>query len=163
MDSKGLLLKLTLEELSTEGVSTDIQTFEGRKNVQKSLYLLQEENLPYGYYFGWYLRGPYSTGLTEDYFRVFENERDKYKNLAQGKTLADAIVKIIRHMVSQLASKDQRLPDQLEAAASARFIMKNESLDPESSVAELHRRKPGLRFDEDRVMRYLGSLAGMSR
>lgn len=45
--------------------------FDDRLILQKVVYLLQESGLEMGYRYHWYLRGPYSTGLTDDaYFLV---------------------------------------------------------------------------------------------
>lgn len=162
MDSKGLLLRLTLDALRDAGVFTNIDNLEGRKNVQKSLYLLQENRLPYGYFFGWYLRGPYSSGLANDYFKVAEDQSDRYTKLAKDKTLSESIRDKIKQLVSLLKSDNWQLKDQLEAAASARFIMVSESRDAQSSVAELRKRKPGLPFDEGKVLACLNSLEPVS-
>jgi uncharacterized protein YwgA len=50
----------------------NMQTFDNRLLFQKRVYLLQELfEIPLGYMFGWYIRGPYSSELTRD---GFENE-----------------------------------------------------------------------------------------
>src|SRR2546421_10312433 len=69
MDSRLILLKLFLDEL---GVPDDIATVDDRKRVQKAVYLGQRSGLNLGYRFGWYLMGPYSPGLTKDYFALSE-------------------------------------------------------------------------------------------
>jgi uncharacterized protein YwgA len=49
-----------------------MQSFGDRLLFQKRIYILQELfDIPIGYEFGWYIRGPYSSELTRD---GFENE-----------------------------------------------------------------------------------------
>ena len=48
-----------------------MQTFESRLIFQKRVYFLQEFGIPFGYSFGWYIKGPYSSELADD---GFENE-----------------------------------------------------------------------------------------
>jgi len=60
-------LALILEHLT---VPIDLQTFSNRLNVQKKVYLAQIAGTDLGYRFGWYIRGPYSTDLTQDAFTL---------------------------------------------------------------------------------------------
>lgn len=60
-------LALVLEHL---GVPINLQTFSNRLNVQKKVYLAQIAGTDLGYRYGWYIRGPYSTGLTQDAFAL---------------------------------------------------------------------------------------------
>jgi len=46
----------------------NMQTFEDRLLLQKRVYFLQEFGIPFGYSFGWYVRGPYSSELARDGF-----------------------------------------------------------------------------------------------
>ena len=63
MEPRLIALRLYLDQL---GVSSDIETVSDRKRVQKAVYLGQLSGVDFGYRFGWYLMGPYSTTLTED-------------------------------------------------------------------------------------------------
>jgi uncharacterized protein YwgA len=49
-------------------------SFNDRLIFQKTIYLLQAFGLYLGYYFSWYIHGPYSTTLTRDGFALI----DKY-------------------------------------------------------------------------------------
>jgi uncharacterized protein YwgA len=60
-------LALVLDQLD---VPIDLDTFSKRFNVQKKIYLAQIAGVDLGYRFSWYLRGPYSTTLTEDAFTL---------------------------------------------------------------------------------------------
>ena len=49
----------------------DINTFEGRLVLQKTVYLLQSLGLYFGYKFSWYVHGPYSPELTREAFKIY--------------------------------------------------------------------------------------------
>ena len=53
----------------------DMETFEGRLRLQKTVYLLQSFGIDLGYYFTWYLRGPYSPELTRDGFKLVDEKK----------------------------------------------------------------------------------------
>jgi uncharacterized protein YwgA len=65
VEKRLLLLKLVLDEL---GVPVDPSSLDSRKSMQKAVYLAQAMNVPLGYRFNWYVMGPYSPMLTEDYY-----------------------------------------------------------------------------------------------
>ena len=65
MDGTQNVLQLVLSELQ---IPAQITTVSDRKAVQKSIYLAQAAGVPLGYSFSWYLMGPYSPGLTRDYY-----------------------------------------------------------------------------------------------
>jgi uncharacterized protein YwgA len=69
MKARLIALKLFLEVLS---ISSDINTVDERKKIQKSIYLGQIAGVDLGYRFGWYLKGPYSPELTKDYYDLDE-------------------------------------------------------------------------------------------
>jgi hypothetical protein len=69
MDSRHIVLKLFVEAL---GQAADIGNFENRKIFQKAVYLGQLSGIDLGYRYSWYLKGPYSTGLTRDYYQLSE-------------------------------------------------------------------------------------------
>ncbi|MCC7146637.1 MAG: hypothetical protein IT443_09340 [Phycisphaeraceae bacterium] len=65
MNRQQIALKLVLDKL---GLKLPLDTFEGRLIIQKAIYLAQVKGVDLGYYFGWYLRGPYCPALTKDAF-----------------------------------------------------------------------------------------------
>src|SRR5579885_2651935 len=69
MEPKQLALKLFLDELD---VPSNIATVDDRKRVQKAVDLGQRAGADLGYRFGWYIMGPYSPGLTRDYYGLAE-------------------------------------------------------------------------------------------
>ena len=67
MDRQQIGLKLTLDAL---GQDLDLADFNRRLVLQKTVYLVQAAKVDLGYTFRWYLRGPYSPGLTRDAFSL---------------------------------------------------------------------------------------------
>lgn len=71
MDSRLTVLKLFVEEL---GERAAIGDFDSRKRLQKAVYLGQLAGVDLGYRYSWYLKGPYSTSLTRDYYALAEED-----------------------------------------------------------------------------------------
>src|SRR5262245_31088985 len=69
MEAKLEVLRLFLNALD---VPSAIDTVNERKRVQKAVYLGQLSEIDLGYRFGWYIMGPYSTSLTQDYYQLSE-------------------------------------------------------------------------------------------
>ncbi len=67
MDRQQIGLKLMLDAL---GHDLDLSSFPSRLVLQKTVYLVQAAKVDLGYTFRWYLRGPYSSGLTRDAFAL---------------------------------------------------------------------------------------------
>jgi hypothetical protein len=86
-------LALVLEYL---GVPIHLQTFSNRLNVQKKIYLAQIAAIDLGYRYGWYIRGPYSTGLTQDSFTL-KDEIASGDTEHRGFRLAPKVTKALDH------------------------------------------------------------------
>ena len=67
MDRQQIGVKLTVDGL---GLEFKIDTFMDRLIMQKTVYLAQAAGVNLGYYYHWYLHGPYSPSLTRDEFAV---------------------------------------------------------------------------------------------
>ncbi len=67
MDRQQIGLKLALDALQHP---LDLSDFDRRLMLQKAIYLAQASGVDLGYTFQWYLRGPYSPGLTRDAFAL---------------------------------------------------------------------------------------------
>lgn len=70
MNRRQISALLVLKEL---GIKYEMESFEERLSVQKSMYLAQAAGVNIGHYFNWYLRGPYSPGLSKDVFGAIQN------------------------------------------------------------------------------------------
>ncbi len=69
MKPRLIALQLFLDQL---GVSSEINSLEDRVRVQKAVYLGQLSGIDFGYRFSWYLKGPYCSKLTKDYYELEE-------------------------------------------------------------------------------------------
>ncbi|AXV99837.1 hypothetical protein CJO81_03125 [Ralstonia solanacearum] len=67
MESNLIALKLFLDEL---GQTAKIDTVDDRMSLQKVIYLGQIFGADLGYRYSWYVRGPYSPSLTQDYYAL---------------------------------------------------------------------------------------------
>ena len=67
MDRQQIGLKLAIECL---GLEFKINNFKDRLILQKAVYLAQAVGVDLGYYYHWYLHGPYCSALTSDAFAV---------------------------------------------------------------------------------------------
>jgi hypothetical protein len=67
MERRQIGLKLAMDQL---GLEVKVETFEDRLILQKAVYLAQADRVSLGYYYRWYLRGPYCPALAEDGFAV---------------------------------------------------------------------------------------------
>jgi uncharacterized protein YwgA len=67
MDRQQIGLKLALDQL---GLPARLSSFDDRLILQKAVYLAQAAGVELGYFFHWYLRGPYSPSLTRDAFTM---------------------------------------------------------------------------------------------
>jgi len=137
-----------LDEIS----GTNIQTFNDRKKLQKTVYFLQRMGLNMGYKFGWYIHGPYCSDLTKDAFEFHnQNETLKATGFSEISPAEIEIIGNIKNFVGDL--KDS--PDMLELLASLDFI-KNiayipdiEEKDKQVVIKQLKILKPGKFKDVD--------------
>lgn len=103
-------------------VSLDMDTFDNRLVLQKSIYLMQVFGVDLGFRFGWHLRGPYCSDLTKTAFELKENPESADP---EGITLpASVIERIERFKHWAASSKPGNLPeiDWLELLASMHYI-----------------------------------------
>lgn len=80
--------------------SIDRENFKDRLKLQKYIYLIQNRGIPLGFYFNFYLYGPYSTDLTRASFQIedYENAHPvKFKNEQYEKIFVDTLSVIDKH------------------------------------------------------------------
>jgi uncharacterized protein YwgA len=134
-----VVLKLILDAL---GVSAKPESLQARKAIQKAVYLAQSAGAPLGYSYGWYVKGPYSPSLAQDYYALSRQEGGVH-----GFQLNDAV----RTSLSKLGRPAQ-LPagvklseaDWLELLASVHFLYAVRNRDKSGVRAVLTRQKPQL-------------------
>jgi hypothetical protein len=128
------------------GVSDDIATVGDRKRVQKAVYLGQVAGADLGYRFSWYLMGPYSPGLTEDYFEL-DTKRDLVREAGTGKVLHPQYVLALR-AIKPLLDPPEDIPlrqeQWLELLASYHYLRRVSKLQDSQAVDVLANKKPAL-------------------
>jgi len=97
----------------------NIDTFDGRLILQKTIYLMQSFDLPLGYRFSWYIYGPYSPDLTEDGYQL----KDIFKEVPSMKFVKEEREKQFKKFIKFLGEKKND-PKWLEILASIHFIYK---------------------------------------
>lgn len=154
MDRQQIALKLTLDYL---GISVRADAFEDRLVLQKSVYLCQAAGVDLGYYFRWYLRGPYCSALAADGFSVTidqaqdDDESSNWTLDAKSRTNLDQVS-------SLLQAEDPRAP-WLELLASVHFLVDRDQVSAESAdeISETLQRF-GKDFTLDQVRKALREL-----
>lgn len=126
MKTAQITLKLFLDAL---GIPPKISTLNDRKKVQKAVYIGQKAGVDLGYSYGWYLLGPYSPELTQDYFTLNNDlatgnvDYENYK-LVESSTIKLSAIKSMMETPSEVKLSQE---DWLELVAS--IIYKNEEKD----------------------------------
>ncbi|MEZ0606175.1 hypothetical protein ACAX43_29220 [Paraburkholderia sp. IW21] len=144
MDTKQLVLKLALEAADQP---MDVNTLDERMRLQKAVYLLQAAGASLGYRYSWYLKGPYSTALTQDYFALAE-AKQQGDDAAGQRSLKPEVLERIKAAAQVLrkpaAARPLSLPNWLELLASLHYLATSEHFEGERLKRELSRRKPHL-------------------
>ncbi len=156
MDRQQIGMKLTLEAL---GIPFRLDTFNDRLILQKAIYLAQAGGIQLGYSYRWYLRGPYSTGLTRDAFSV-KAEIAGGDDESDGWNLDDGSIRHAQR-VRGLVGGD-RTPEQaerLELLASVHYVVTRRH-NPPRAIAQIVEalKHLGKQVDEDGVSEGLKAL-----
>ena len=94
VNNKEIALNLVLRAI---GESTQISSVDDRMRIQKAIYLSQEFGIPLGYNYSWYVKGPYSPGLTQDYYGMNASISDEdIKDVNINSKFSSAIEKTIK-------------------------------------------------------------------
>jgi len=133
MDRQQIALKLTIEGL---GLPFEIGTFEDRLILQKAVYLAQAIGVHLGYYYQWYLHGPYCPSLTRDEYTIaleLGKDLDEFK----GWVLDEISQKLLDRLKGLIIeSNDEDRSRKLELLASVHFLIKRQQV-PDNSVKEI--------------------------
>ncbi len=150
MDQRLVVLKLFLDEL---GVPDSIDTIDDRKRVQKAVYLGQRSGLDLGYRFGWYLKRPYSTSLTKDYYTLADEIASDGRDY-EGKTLPEPIrarLQNVKPLMTVPEDVGLAQEDWLELVSSFHFLIKIRGCDRGQALETLRCEKPRLVSFADRA------------
>lgn len=141
MEAKSIVLKLFLDSL---GVSSDIASVDDRKRVQKAIYLGQLTGVDLGYRYSWYLKGPYSTSLTRDYYNLAE-EIAAGSDDHQAKELKPALkqkLEAVKPLMSPPAGIEISQENWLELLASYHFLTNVSGKTKQGAIEVLQAQKP---------------------
>lgn len=119
MNKQQIALYLTLNAL---GVPVKVKTFPNRLAIQKGIYLAQECGINLGYFFRWYLHGPYSPSLSRDAYEVVDT-MDEIKQEASTYSLDKiSLVKLKKIKQSIKPTDQEKLARELELLGSVRYL-----------------------------------------
>ncbi len=120
MDRQQISVKLTADIL---GLPFEIESFQDRLIMQKAIYLAQAAGIQLGYFYQWYLHGPYSSSLTRDEYAIamdLSADMDESK----GWTLDDVSIQRLKALKSIFNERDRnKLAQKLELLASVHFLI----------------------------------------
>lgn len=142
MDNKEIALKLTIEAI---GEDSSIASVEDRLRLQKAVYLSQEMGIPLGYSYSWYVKGPYSPPLTQDYYNlnaaVSAGDEDTKGLKLHPDLLARAVT--VRALL-ELPEGEQNKPNWYEALCSLHYLLSASRKDYDEAKEFMSEVKPHL-------------------
>lgn len=129
-----------------------IEELEERVFVQKAIYLLQVLGIDLRFRFSWYLRGPYSTDLTQCVFEI--NGDKKLQERAESYSLRREVVPGVDRLRGILEAKPEVLdpPDWLELLSSIHYLKHISKADiSQDSVGDVLRDVGKEKFSDDQA------------
>jgi uncharacterized protein YwgA len=143
MDARLIVLHRFMEALEEDA---DITDFDHRKRFQKAIYIGQLSGVDLGYRYGWYIKGPYSTELTRDYYALAQAEAGGEQVPADKQLKPELHTKLAR--LRSLFKVPKEVPltptDWLELIASWHYLRKVSRLDEPNARALMEKQKPNL-------------------
>jgi uncharacterized protein YwgA len=120
MDRQQIALRLTMNSLQ---LPFKIESFEDRLIMQKAVYLGQAAGVNLGYYYQWYLYGPYSPSLTRDEYAI-ATDISAGLDESEGWKLDDASSGRLEKIRAIFAEPERnKLARKLELLASVHFLI----------------------------------------
>jgi uncharacterized protein YwgA len=156
MDRQQIGVKLTIDGL---GLDFKINSFQDRLIMQKSVYLAQTAGVNLGYYYHWYLYGPYSPSLTRDEYAIamdISADMDESKGWKLDERSSQRLEEI-RSLFTGL--ERDKLAKKLELLASVHFLIDRRQVskvDTNRITETLERFNKD--FSEEEVKKALGEL-----
>ncbi|TGD62082.1 hypothetical protein EYC08_16830 [Tabrizicola sp. WMC-M-20] len=143
MEEKEIALKLVLDAI---GEDTSISSVDDRVRLQKAVYICQELGIPLGYNYSWYVKGPYSTSLTQDYYSLnsaLSSGDNNAHGLALNSSLNDRVA-VARSCLALPTNVQVLKHHWLEALCSLHYLLKHSRKSYEEAVTFLGTVKPHL-------------------
>ena len=119
MDRQQIGVKLTVDGLD---LPFNIDYFKDRLIMQKTVYLAQAAGINLGYFYHWYLHGPYSPSLTRDEYAI---DADVTSGLddSEGWKLDEKSSKRLEEIKGIFRTEREKLAEKLELLASVHFLI----------------------------------------
>lgn len=108
-----------------------------RIKIQKIIYILKSMGTDYGYKFSWYLRGPYSSSLANDCYKLAKDKKIIITRYALNKNERKNIKKLIELLGTTLKNSNKT-----ELLVSLLFLREEYSYVEDELVTQLEIRKP---------------------
>lgn len=130
MDRQQIGVRLALKALGREPqIDSFTESFEDRLILQKTVYLAQAKGIHLGYYYKWYLHGPYCSSLTKDLYAI--DSEGKYADEECGRWNLDEEssnrLGKLADLFSEIGPEDD-LADNLELLASVHFLVERKQV-----------------------------------
>ena len=120
MNKQQIALKLVLDELK---LTVSVKSFEERLVLQKGSYLAQAAGVNLGYYFSWYLHGPYCSSLAKDAFAM-SDELDARSDELDDWQLDQGTISTLARVLALINGCNVQDPTKrLELLASVHFLV----------------------------------------
>ena len=122
MDRQQIGVKLTIDALE---LRFQIDGFRDRLIMQKTIYLAQAAGVNLGYYYHWYLYGPYSPSLTRDEFAIGADIASGLDESQEWKLDDKSLQRLhgMRGLFAESKSDRDKLAKKLELLASVHFLI----------------------------------------
>jgi hypothetical protein len=119
MTRRQIAISLALREL---GIELRGESFTDRLIVQKAVYLIQAFGLDLGYFYGWYLHGPYCSDVTTDLFGALADP-GAMDDLKADWTLDNGTKRRLATLKALIHRQERPLARWLELLASVHFLI----------------------------------------
>lgn len=127
------------------GLADELDSFVGRKRIQKIIYLLKQFGADLRFGYGWYIHGPYSPELTRTLFNPPEDALEPERELGKSE------LEITNRMRNFLAEDFYSVND-LELIVSLIYLIKHgpeKGFDTKSKIISyLNKQKPQFSIEE---------------
>jgi uncharacterized protein YwgA len=142
MNRRQIANLLVLQELK---IQPRLDLFRDRLVIQKAIYLAQAAGVDLGYYYGWYLHGPYCSSLTKDMFGA-AMDPDGVESVQERYALDQLSKQQLGRLGALMQAEAENLPRRLEFFASVHYLIDRQQV-PDDGPKTLRQRLKA--FDKD--------------
>lgn len=125
MDRQQIGVKLALKGL---GRPFNVASFDDRLILQKTIYLVQARGIHLGYYYHWYLYGPYCPSLTRDLYAILSEGKYADEECERWKLDKGSSTRLKKLTPLFSESDTKTLADTLELLASVHFLVERKQV-----------------------------------